>query len=162
MAAASLPVLGCLAGLPALAAPTSKALVRSLVEAAPSLRWARTYSADETSSTFLERYGWTELLGLRGPYASQRLALGFLLLGPEIEYPSHAHEAEEIYVVLAGTALWWRTGGPWTASQPTTVIHHPSGLAHAMRTRDEPLLALYLWRGALASPARLGSASSAT
>ena len=27
------------------------------------------------------------------------------------------------------------------------VIHHPSNVSHAMRTGDEPLVALYLWRG---------------
>jgi mannose-6-phosphate isomerase-like protein (cupin superfamily) len=152
---AGLPVVACTGALPALAAPASLALIQILVDVAPQLRWAQTYGRGEVSSTFLDRYGWSELLGLRGPYASRRLALGFLLLGPEVEYPPHAHEAEEIYIVLAGTALWWRKGGTWDPCPPMTVIHHPSGLPHAMRTRNEPLLALYLWRGAIVSPARL-------
>ena len=34
----------------------------------------------------------------------------------------------------------------WRAQRPGTVIHHPTHIPHAMRTSDEALLALYLWR----------------
>ena len=96
---------------------------------------------------FLERYGWTELIGLRGPIASERLACGFLLLGAQVEYPAHAHEAEEIYLALAGRALWRRGEGEFEPRAPGSLIRHASWETHAMITRDEPLLALYMWRG---------------
>ena len=83
----------------------------------------------------------------RGPIASRRLAVGFLLLGPDVAYPLHSHEAEEIYLVLSGTAAWRRGGEPWRDEAPGALIHHPSRAPHAMRTEREPLLALYAWRG---------------
>ena len=40
------------------------------------------------------------------------------------------------------------------------VIHHASNVSHAMRTGEEPLLAIYLWRGGpLAQKSVLGVAS---
>jgi hypothetical protein len=79
-----------------------------------------------------------------------------LLLGPATHYPRHRHEAEEIYMPLAGTAAWQQGDGDWRDQLPGTVIHHQPFEPHAMRTHAEPLLALYLWRGAgLAQKARL-------
>ena len=62
---------------------------------------------------FLERYGWTELIGNRGIIYSNRIACGFLLLGPEIEYPSHRHEAKEVYIPLTGRTQWKYNNDGW-------------------------------------------------
>jgi hypothetical protein len=142
-----LPVCGVLSELQGLTTPTTAALVDALTEAAPSLAWRQTYSADDFGEAFLERYGWTELFGLRGPIASSRVAGGFLLLGAGVEYPAHAHEAEEIYLPLAGAALWMRGDEAFCARAPGEGIFHPSWMPHAMRTLHKPLLAAYLWRG---------------
>lgn len=144
----TLPVLDWLPFLPALATEDTRPLLDQLVEAAPSLSWCQTYAAGELSPAFLTRYGWTELLGPYGLFASEQLRLGFLLLGPDTLYPPHAHASEEVYLVLAGTAAWQRDSGPWRDRPPGTAIHHPPHLAHATRTASEPLLALYLWWGA--------------
>ncbi len=92
----------------AIAAAATRPLVDEVVAAAGTLAWGQTYAAGDLGERFLERYGWSELIGLRGPIASDRLACGVLLLGPEIEYPPHSHAAEEIYLPLAGTADWLR------------------------------------------------------
>ena len=78
------------------------------------------------------------------------------MLGPGADYPLHAHEAEELYLPVAGTALWRRGEDAFVARLPGTPIHHPSFMPHAMRTEAEPMLALYLWRGGdLAAASRL-------
>jgi len=63
---------------------------------------------------FLEKYGWTEIIGQRGPIASDRIACGFLLLGPRVEYPQHRHEAQEVYVPLTGKTLWLKGDQEWS------------------------------------------------
>jgi mannose-6-phosphate isomerase-like protein (cupin superfamily) len=123
------------------------ALVEALAEAASALEWRQTYSAADFGAAFLQRYGWTELFGLRGPIASDRVAGGFLLLGAGVEYPAHAHEAEELYLPLAGRALWMRDDSGFFVRPPGEAIFHPAWTPHAMRTLEEPLLAAYLWRG---------------
>lgn len=141
------PVLRWLAAAAAAAPESTRALCESLRAAAASLPWRRTYSGSEADSAFLERYGWCELIGPRGPWNSEQLACGFLLLGPETHYPMHRHEAEELYVPLSGCAHWRRGHEDWQLRPPGWPIHHPSRTPHAMRTDSQPLLALYLWRG---------------
>jgi Dimethlysulfonioproprionate lyase len=143
----SLPVCARLPDLAALAAPSTLALVLELVACASGLEWRQTYGVADFGVEFLKSYGWTELIGLRGPLPSDRIACGFLLLGPEIEYPAHAHEAEELYLPLAGEVLWMRGGADFAPRAAGTLIEHPSWMPHAMRTLAQPMLALYLWRG---------------
>ena len=142
-----LPVCQWLPGLASSATPATEGLASQVVAGAPMLEWRQTYSADDFGAAFLERYGWTELIGLRGPIASERIACGFLMLGPRIDYPAHAHEAEELYLPLAGTALWRRGESDFVPRRPGAPIVHRSWEPHAVRTRGEPLLALYVWRG---------------
>jgi quercetin dioxygenase-like cupin family protein len=110
------------------------------------MTWKQTYTAAQTSPAFLDNYGWSEIIGTTGEAPSERLACGFLLLGPHTLYPRHHHEAEEIYIPLAGTAAWEKGDEGWRKQRPGTVIHHPNNVPHAMRTADEALVALYLWR----------------
>ncbi len=152
----SLPVCQWLSALATFAAPATEGLANRVVTGAPALEWRQTYSANDFGAAFLERYGWTELVGLRGPIPSTRIACGFLLLGPWIDYPAHAHEAEELYVPLAGAALWQRGGSGLILRLPGAPIVHQAWEAHAVRTQDEPMLALYVWRGGdLAAKSRI-------
>jgi mannose-6-phosphate isomerase-like protein (cupin superfamily) len=142
-----LPVCRWLDSLEPLAAPETRALVREFVAATETLEWRQTYSAADFGPEFLDSYGWTELIGLRGPIPSETVACGFLMLGPRIQYPAHAHEAEEIYLPLAGEALWMRGREDFVARAPGEMIEHPRWTPHATRTVGQPMLALYVWRG---------------
>lgn len=142
-----LPCLVWLDRLAALAPVAERALAGTLAEGGDRFHWGQTYTDADFGRRFLDNYGWLELFGTRGHFANTAVAGGFLILGPEVTYPDHHHEAEEIYIPLtAGTR--WRMGaadfGPRAAGE---VIHHASNASHAMRTGAEPLLALYLWRG---------------
>ncbi len=154
------PVLAWLDELLPLGTPTTAPLVEALTERARDLAWRQSYAPADFGQAFLDRYAWTELFGLSGPLASATVACGFLLLGPDTLYPAHAHAAEELYVPLAGAALWSRGGEGWVSRAPGEPIHHPSWVPHAMRTGAEPLLALYLWRGGdlAAKPVIVGGA----
>ena len=137
------------------AAPSFSApLCTMLCQAAPDLEWRQTYTQADVLSgaieaAFLDHYGWCEVLGPRAATRSDGMASGFLLLGPQTHYPSHRHESEELYLPLSGTAWWWQGAGEgqWQQRQPGALIHHASFEPHAMRTDDDPLLALYIWRG---------------
>lgn len=131
----------------ALADDTTEPMARLLSERGARLHWGQTYTAADFGQDFVDKYGWVELFGTRGHFANDRVAAGFLLLGPRILYPDHHHEAEEVYIPLTGGTLWRKGDADFAARQAGEVIHHPSNVNHAMRTGDEPLLALYLWRG---------------
>lgn len=143
---ASQPVLRYLPQLAAAAKPFAVEFVRALSERASMLAWRQSYTPAEVGAAFLQNYAWAELVGLSGATASEHLACGVLLLGPNTAYPPHRHEAEEIYVPLVGRALWQRGQGAFHAEEEGAIIHHDPFEPHAMRTEAAPLLALYLWR----------------
>lgn len=140
----TLPVVDALERWPTLV--DRKIVAFQVSRLARQLTWAQTYGPDDFGPGFLERYGWTELIGLRGPIKSDRLACGFLLLAPATEYPMHRHVAEEIYIPISGTASWRSGDQDWSVRPEGEIILHGSLVPHAMRTASEPLLALYLWR----------------
>jgi hypothetical protein len=143
----ALPVLSWMPEAVKAAAKEGKSIIQLLVSLRDCLAWGQTYAAEDFGAGFLEKYGWTELIGRRGPVASNHLACGFLFLGPQIEYPRHSHGAEEIYVPLTEQTSWQRGDEDWVRHLPCRPIYHPPGIPHAIRTEDLPLLALYLWRG---------------
>ena len=143
---AGLPVLRWLPACASAAPPATRALARVLDRAAPALAWRRSYGASDVGCRFFENYGWTELVGLTGPVPCAGLACGFLVLGADIAYPPHHHEALELYLPLAGRASWWQAGSGWREIPPGGPVRHARWKLHAMRTHAQPLLALYLWR----------------
>jgi hypothetical protein len=156
----SLPVLRHWPRALALAGNTAAAPALPCLQAlAPLLHWLQNpnYRAKPPSPEFLENYGYAQLAGpAKVPTLLETdvCAFGLLLLGPGLLYPSHRHPAVELYLPL--TPGEWRRGvEPWRTVAPATPIHHASGLAHATRAGAGPLLALYLWRGDLATHARI-------
>ena len=145
--ATPLPALRWLPQILSQAPRAAGAVTCELGACAARLCWRRTYPVEGVSRSFLDNYAWTELLGPNGELPSSRLAAGFLVLGPHTAYPPHAHRAEEIYLPISGTAHWWKSSDEWREIAPLTLVLHASSEAHAMRTGDQPLLALYLWHG---------------
>ena len=141
-----LPVLHYLPRVMTCTAPATESLAAQMIAEVAKLDWRQSFTAG-MSDGFLANYGWTEIIGPRGPIVADRLACGFLLLGPRTAFPSHRHAAEELYVPLAGTAFWQRGRRPYAPCPPGQMLHHSPWLPHAVRTADEPLLALYVWRG---------------
>jgi hypothetical protein len=128
---------------------------------AGSLDWRQTYTVAEVGEEFLRNYAWAELSRPCAGIGAAQISCGVLVLGPNTFYPPHRHEAEEIYLPLAGTAEWLKGDGVWRRRRPGTLIHHSSEETHAMRTGEQPLLAMYLWRSAdLSQSARLDPRSA--
>ena len=136
-------------------------VVEALETLGPCLSWAQNpnYRRVPPDPSFLENYGYAVVAGpMDGPPAlalDPRLALGVLLLGPGTHYPLHAHPAVEIYYTLTPGGVWWLDDGPWRSEPPGTVIHHAPDVRHATRAGTSALLAIYLWRGELATHAKL-------
>jgi hypothetical protein len=90
-----------------------------------------------------------EIAGPDGLARIDALRIGVFLQAPETHYPSHSHAAEELYLVLTGNALWQKDAGQFVAIPPGATVLHLSYQRHAMKTEQEPLLALWLWTGDL-------------
>jgi hypothetical protein len=147
LVARSLPVVSYLNVVHQPADAAEGELFSSLLDAASVLHWAQTYSIADFGPDFLQKYGWVELFGTRGHFVSDEMAGGFLLLGPDLDYPDHHHTAEEIYIPLTDGSLWSKDSQAFLPRWTGEIIHHSSDIRHAMRTEGTPLVALYLWRG---------------
>jgi quercetin dioxygenase-like cupin family protein len=155
-AAPALPVLRWLPRIAADGANFDSSFVSALCRTAACLVWRQSYTHDEVDPAFLQNYGWSELLRPVEKRTSAQISCGVVVLGPHTLYPQHHHEAEELYVPLSGTSAWQQGDALWREHPPGTLIHHLSEEPHSMRTGEEPLLALYLWRSTdLAQKARL-------
>ena len=111
------------------------------------LHWQQTYTEDDdVDASLLAGYVFSELIGPGGPYVSDKVRVGVGFWGPNVCYPSHAHEAEEIYQVLAGAAEFQQQDGPWQHREAGDVIYYRSKLWHGFRTGAEPLFLFYMWQ----------------
>lgn len=133
---------------PALAAPDADPLVATLQPLITTAPWTEGEFA--MPSTFAGRFAFVELVGPAGLIAHEQIRFGLYLQSPNTFYPSHMHEAEEIYYVLSGAAEWQCDDDAFAVREPGTPIHHKPWQRHAMRTDNAPLLAIWAWRGAIA------------
>lgn len=145
----SLPVVDRLADYAALASPQTAPVVRAVAEAARHLFWRRTYSqADGSSPDHIERYGWFDLVGPKGPYSAEGLRIHVGCWGQGLVYPDHSHDPEEHYLVLAGGARFRLGRENWQTLGPGGIFRTPPGAVHSADMRDQPLMALAIWRAA--------------
>ena len=134
---------------------SSTDLTRPLIEAfeahKASRKWEQSYTKADNlvGDDMLSGYGFAEVIGKNGPFVSTRVRSGIGVWGPGIYYPSHRHEAEEIYVILGGSAEFRMDEGP---SQDVFQKHAGESVyvtsmrTHAFRTLEEPLCVFYIWQ----------------
>ncbi len=130
----------------------TRPLIEGFITQRARLHWEQSYRRKDNvvSDDMLNGYGFAEILGQRGPFVSERVRSGLGVWGPSITYPIHWHEAEEIYVVMGGSADFTVGDAPSVRKRAGEVVYVPSGTPHGFQTTDEPLAVFYLWQaGAL-------------
>ena len=90
---------------------------------------------------------YSQLIGPTGLIKHQSFRVGLFALIPDIDYADHAHPADEVYIVLAGSGSWSLDGGPFQVKRAGDIIEIPSMMTHAMRTGTTPALTVYSWTG---------------
>lgn len=137
--------------LPTVLARNPALLENRLAPIAAFLPWRYGYSPRPDAPELENEMAWAELVGPAAPIFNETVGFGLTLIGPRTHYLPHRHPAIELYAVVAGTALW--TADETSRDQPPgSFILHRSNVIHAMRTRDEALLAIYSWTGDIVSP----------
>jgi hypothetical protein len=124
----------------------TKALSDAIKTTAHLAHWKVTYTEDEVGADFLQRYGYYELFGPTGHFHSTQLRGYVAYWGAGLNYDWHSHQAEELYLTLAGGAVF-RIAGDDSFVGPNQTRHHNSWQSHAMTTTDQPILTFVLWRG---------------
>lgn len=125
---------------------TTQALTSAIAATADQVHWKLTYTEDEVGADFLARYGYYELFGPNGHFHSNQLRGYVAFWGAGLDYGWHSHQAEELYLTLAGEARFKVEGNDEIIGPGQTRLHE-SWQSHAMTTIDQPILTFVLWRG---------------
>ena len=146
--ASYLPAVDYLDAAIADAEPPARELLSLFARHRHALRWEQSYRREDglVPQAMLDGYGFAEIIGMRGPFVSERIRAGIGLWGPGIDYPVHHHQAEEVYVPLAGAAEFVLGDDEPRVRQGGDVVYVPSQLPHGFRTGDRCLAVYYLWQ----------------
>ena len=111
------------------------------------LRWSQNpnYTEHNSKRSFLDGYAYAGFAGPDAPLLCAAPRGGLVLLGPDVEYPSHHHQPKEVYLLLTPGSQWCLDEGDWFDVDAGDLIFHDSWQMHAMRTREQPLLAFAGW-----------------
>lgn len=112
------------------------------------LLWEQSYRKADglVSDAMLAAYAFAEIIGYNGPFVSQRIRCGIGIWGAEIDYPRHRHGAEEVYITLAGAALFKIGDSEERLCQAGDLVLVESQTAHGFRSLEQGLVVLYLWQ----------------
>lgn len=138
-----------LSSLGKLHGPKNHTLTKSAIKLAPFLSWTNARLSHNQPTSFVGDYCFTEIIGPDGVVPHTQFRFGAYLQIPNTFYPSHKHEAEELYFPLAGEAFWQRGENEFALVESGNLIHHPSYIPHATHTVEKPMLALWAWVGNL-------------
>lgn len=115
-------------------------LLNRLGEISGRLDWFRRPS--DPGSSFYEGHANAEVIGRRGIQHIDGLTVGLTVMRPETVYPDHHHPPEEVYLILS-QGDWRQENGPWHEPGYGGYVYNPPNIVHAMRARDQPLLAIW-------------------
>ena len=121
------------------------ALADAFAAIEPGLVWGRRAGLSDADAIFADNHANATILGENGLERHTDVRIGASLVAPGIRYPRHRHPPEEMYVVLSSGA-WRQNDGPWQSKLSGDLQHNPANIWHAMKSADEPLLAIWcLW-----------------
>ncbi|MBS9717707.1 dimethylsulfonioproprionate lyase family protein [Pseudohalocynthiibacter aestuariivivens] len=109
--------------------------------------WRKTYRGTNIGDDFLNRFGCYELVGYEGHFECREMSSFLVYSDAGLHYPWHHHPAEEMYMIIAGEALFEAEGKPSRVLGSGDTAFHASNQPHAMTTQDSPVLAYVIWRG---------------
>jgi mannose-6-phosphate isomerase-like protein (cupin superfamily) len=119
---------------------------QTLTPIARNLPWTAAPSA--MLSRHMEgRHAFASLIGPGEFIPSDEIRFGAFLVAPETFYPSHWHAAEEIYLILSGTAEWQAGSAEFSDRPAGSCFRHDAWQPHALKTKAAPMLAIWAWLG---------------
>ena len=123
----------------------------AIIAAGPHARWRETYKDTDIGDDFLSRFGCYCIIGDGGAFSSEQMRAWIVYMPPKLPYRWHQHLGEEMYLVVAGEAEFFRKGARSETLRPGQTSMHAANQPHAMKTYDSPVLTLVVWRNGFES-----------
>ena len=120
----------------------TKDLAECLEALEPWLSWRRRPGSGQHGEAFHRGHANAWIVAPNGIERRADVMVGVTLTAPQVNYPTHSHPPEEIYVVLS-QGEWWRDGADWHAPGIGGTVYNPPGVSHAMRSGSTPLLTVW-------------------
>ncbi len=124
----------------------------AFVTAGPLALWRETYKGTDIGQDFMDRFACYCLIGVGGAFTSQQMCAWVVYMPPELHYPWHHHPGEEMYLTLAGEAVFMVEGAEGVVLGPGDTSQHESNQPHAMTTHAHPVMAYVVWRNGFETP----------
>ena len=107
----------------------------------------RTFRTNQTITTkFLNKFGCYGLIGPESPFQSEKIRAWVVYMPKNFYYPWHHHPAEEMYLCLAGEAVFQRENCPDTRLGSGGIMEHSANQPHSMETLEHPIMSYVVWR----------------
>lgn len=135
-----------------LVSQTYAALQDAIRAASDVVHWRETYKDTDIGDDFLDRFACYCIIGENAPFSSDAIRLFMVYMPSGFYYPWHHHPAEEMYMVVSGSAVFRRKGCPDETLFEGDTSFHDSNQPHAMETLDDPVLCLVAWRDDFETP----------
>jgi len=142
-----------------ISAGNDDAVIGSILALWPEISWFKgsRFYPDPKHAYFSEKLWGAELVGEGdAQYLSDGRFIALLMvLAPNSTYPLHAHRIEELYYIPSSMSAWSRDGKNWMSLPSDSVFFNQSYEPHAIRSGDEPMVAIclylppYGWEGGL-------------
>jgi len=116
------------------------------------VHWRETYKNTDIGDDFMDRFGCFCIIGENAPFWSDTIRLFMVYMPAGLYYPWHNHPAEEVYLVVSGSAVFKRENCPDQVLFEGETSFHSSHQPHAMETIDDPVLCLVAWRDEFETP----------
>ena len=118
----------------------------AFISASPYAHWRQTYKGTTVGKQFLDEFGCYGLIGPESPFQSEKMRAWVVYMPKGFYYPWHHHPAEEMYLCLAGEAVFRRKNCPEIRLGSGGVIEHTANQPHSMETLEHPIMAYVVWR----------------
>jgi mannose-6-phosphate isomerase-like protein (cupin superfamily) len=117
-----------------------------LKQLGPRACWLDTYAGTNITERFTNKFGCYCLIGNNGFFRSNQMNAWMVYMPAGLYYPWHQHPAEEMYLCLAGTAVFKKDRARDKHMGAGGVTLHAANQPHAMETLDQPVLCYVVWR----------------
>lgn len=128
------------------------ALQSAICDASDAVHWRETYKNTDIGDEFMDQFGCYCIIGDNAPFSSNVIRLFMVYMPPDFNYPWHHHPAEEMYMVVSGSAIFRRENCSDKILNEGETSFHASNQPHAMETIEDPVLCLVAWRDNFRTP----------